>query len=661
MYNVKAGKLRFCVDENGRNAKWFSHETKAISPQTHDYFRVFLDNGMEKEIAVFSKEQTGKTEGVEDDICITFDTLTDEFGRTYDVRLKLFMKSVGDTMQCYSEIENNSDVRVNEVEFPFIELEKITNENFNEDVYYLSEGLGLRRKNPIAEIRRKHTEYMAGDYEHIWWSSRYPYHMSMAWYGVKSGDYFMYVGRHDEKFRTCVFSLGASPRGERDTLVFNISHFPVANKGEKLTLAKSVISLLKGSWKDGADIYKNWASSWYNPCEKKKWVQNFTGWQRIILKHQYGRIYFKYKDLVQVYENGKKYGLDTLMVFGWWKGRFDNGYPNYEPDEDLGGAQELKDAVAEIKRRGGHVILYNNGVLLDVTTDYYKTIGDKIEKKNIDGAPYRDYYRFSDYGMMLRTDGYKAFSLACHATDEWREKLIENAKIKLQFNPDSIFYDQLGGNPPLFCFNKNHKHGARVDEDATFKAQNVNAVRSILPKDVCIGTENVVDCISQTFDYIHGCHLASYCPNWGFPSLYRYVFPDTIVTNRFLHDDFDKFDNWFERSMNYAFVNGLRFDVSIYRGRKVDVASCPKYANYLKYLLDLKEEYKDFFYEGGTFIGDDTSIIKPYDTIANLYQNAKGEKILILWNDTTSNKNATVKAYCKKYSLAPNEFKIIRL
>jgi hypothetical protein len=299
-------------------------------------------------------------------------------------------------------------------------------------------------------------------------------------------------------------------------------------------------------------------------------------------------------------------------------------------------------------------------ILIDLK-NVIKFTQEKIEKKNIDGAPYREYYQFSDFGMTLRAYGYKAFSTACHATDEWRDKLIENAKIKLQFAPDSIFYDQLGGHPPKFCFNKNHKHGARIDEDAKYKMQNVQAIRDAIPNDVCIGTENVVDCLSQMFDYCHGMHGSKYDPDWFFPSIYRYVFPDTIMTNRFVHDDFDKNTNWFERSMNYAFVNGLRFDVSIYRGRKVDVASCPKYANYLKYLLDLKEEYKDFFYEGGTFIGDDTSIIKPYDTIANLYQNAKGEKILILWNDTTSNKKATVKAYCKKYTLAPNEFKIIRL
>ena len=232
--------------------------------------------------------------------------------------------------------------------------------------------------------------------------------------------------------------------------------------GEQLTCAPGSVTLVAGGWTKCADLYRAWANRWFRPVTPPEWVRRFTGWQRIIMKHQHGEIYFRSPDLLRVYRDGKRYGLDTLLIFGWWKGRFDNGYPDYEPDEVLGGAEALRQAIADIQREGGHVILYNNGVLMDVTTEFYQKIGKYCAKKNIDGAEYREYYQFANNGMMLRTFGYKSFSTACHGTAEWKAKLLENAQIKLQFNPDSIFFDQLGGHWPRFCFDARHKHGSAL-------------------------------------------------------------------------------------------------------------------------------------------------------------------------------------------------------
>lgn len=655
MFRVYAGELCFEINNNATQYHWLGINNEVISPSEHDYFRVFLDNGDEKEIAVFSKQQVGKVSGQDNDVIISYDKLIDEFNREYDIKLNIYMKSVGSNMEYYAEVENYSNVRVNEVECPFIELSKIYDNDTSKDVLFRANGPGERIINPIAHVKRRHTEYISSDYEHIWDTFTYPYHMSMPWYGIQSNEYFLYVGRHDDKFRTCAISLGCAPRfSKNEEIVFNISNFPMANKGEKTTCGKGVVSLLKGNWRTGADIYKEWANTWYFPPTSPDWIKKFTGWQRIILKHQYGRIYFKYKDLVKLYENGAKYGLDTLMVFGWWKGRFDNGYPIYEPDDELGGAEELKKAIKTIQNMGGRVILYNNGILLDVVTDYYKETGHKISKKNIDGVEYRDYYRFSDYGMTLKTFGYKTFTHACPATEEWKNKLIENAKIKLQYNPDSIFYDQIGGAcSAMLCFDETHKHGKRTDEEAIYKIENVKAIRDILPIDKCIGTENLSDCVSPLFDFIHGCHMAGYGQN-HFPSLYRYIFPEIIITNRFLHDEKDGF----EKILNHAFVNGFRFDVSIFRGKMTDISSQPKYGEHLKYLLDIKEKYKDYFYFG-TFIGDDTSFEKPFFITANLYMNCENKQILAVFND--SDKEYDFTAYGKTEKISPYGIAVIEI
>ncbi len=653
MFYVHGGKLTFEINETADSYRWYADGLPTCSPEKHDFFRVFLDNGEEREIAVFSKQQKGTVRGENGDIVISYPSLVDEFGREYDVKLDIHMKTVGDTMEYYAEVVNDSSVNVNEVECPFIQLEIIADENPKNDVLYIPFGLGLKFPDPMQWAKNSHTEYVSADYEHIWTNLEYPFPLSMAWYGVESNGHVFYIGRHDEDFRTVNMSLGGTPRKAKDEIVFNVAQYPVVQPGEKVVCGKGVTTLIEGGWERGADIYRAWADNWYKPVKPVEWIKNSPGWQRVILKHQFGRIYFTYKDLVKIYENGKKVGLDTLLVFGWWKGCFDNGYPLYEPDEALGGAEELKRAIKTIQDMGGHVILYNNGVLIDVMSDYYKNEGHKIAKKNFDGAEYREYYQFGDYGTMLRVGGYKTFTTACHATDEWKNKLVENANIKLSFNPDALFYDQIGGHDPKLCFDKSHKHGNRVDLDAYYKLENVRAIRDALPEGKGVGTENATDCYSQYFDFIHGLLNADW-DTANFTALYRYTFPETIISNRFLHDERDDF----KVQLNFALVYGLHYDVSIYRGRLIDISGQPEYGKHLKYLIDIKEQYREFFYEG-TYKGFDRSVETPGDVIANVFESPDGKTLLVLWNG--GKETQEVVAHGDTYTLEYNDFKLIRL
>ncbi len=653
MFYVHGGKLVFEIDDTAENIRWFANGLPTRSTEKLDFFRVFLDDGMEREIAVFSKHQKGRVSGRDDDIVISYDSLTDVDGRSYNIKLNIYMKTAGDTMEYYAEVENLSDVRVNEVQCPFVQLEVVADENTEKDMLYLPFGLGLKYPDPMKWTMDSHTEYVTADYEHVWAHLGYPFPMSMAWYGIESNGHFFYVGRHDEDFRTVNLSIGGAPRREKKEIVFNIAQFPVAEKGEKITCGKGVITLLEGNWKKGADIYRAWADSWYRPVKPIEWIKNSPGWQRIILKHQFGRIYFKYTDLVKIYENGRKVGLDTLLVFGWWKGCFDNGYPVYEPDEALGGAEELKKAIKTIREMGGHVILYNNGVLIDVTGEYYKTEGHKVSKKNIEGVEYREYYEFGDCGSMLRTHGHKSFTAACHATDSWRDKLIENAKIKLSFDPDAIFYDQIGGHDPHLCFDKSHHHGPRADMDAYFKLRNVKAIRETLPEGKGMGTENATDCYSQHFDFIHGL-LAADWDAGNFSALYRYTFPETIISNRFLHDERDDF----KAQLILALVYGLKYDVSIYRGRLIDISGQPEYGKFLKQMIDIKEEHREFFYEG-KYAGTYDEAEKSDTVIANVFESPDGKQLVAIWNPEKTTETVTVCG--ESYTLGENEFKLIRL
>lgn len=630
--SIKAGKLQLQISEDAAAIEWSAQGLPLQNKKQADFWRVHLDDGYYRSMTVRSSRQKGSVYETENGLAITYLQLTGDDGRVFDIEFTVHItvaKHPYESLEMWAEMDNHSNARLNELQLPFVDLTVIANTVREQDVLYKMNGLGEKIINPWEALKKSHTEYMAADYDEIWNTVQYPCEASMCWFGVESGGHFLYVGRHDNQFRTATLSAGLAPRNASPEMILSVSNYPLCKPGERLESAHSVVSLNKGDWRTGSDIYGSWArNDWYFVPKKPAWVQNMTGWQRIILRHQYGEVFFRYKDLPHIYEEGRKYGLDTLMVFGWWKGRFDNGYPCYEPDPDLGGAQVLSDAIEQIHEMGGHVALYTNGILIDITTDYYKQIGWRISKKDLDHNEYRDHYQFSNDGMLLRSFGYKSFVTACPSTPEWKEQLLNNAKTKLAFNPDSIFFDQMGGHKPFLCFDETHGHGARGDAEPAWRIKNMDAIRSLCGPDQAFGTEQTVDAFAPHIDYHHGCQYGNIFGETVFPELFLRTFPEPITTDRFLHDNRPDF----KRLLNYAFAYGFRFDVSVYRGRKCIVSDLPDYAAHIKKLIDIREKYRSFFYEGRFVCNHTVSV--PKQIRVTEYQNTEGQHLIVLWNDS---------------------------
>lgn len=598
MISLKSGKLTFSINDTANKIAWCADGTALKQSENADFWRAFMDDGYEREVKVSSSNQQGVATLHGDTITVKYDTLKADNGRIFDVSLTISIKATTETYKGFlfgATVENKSDARVNELMLPFVDLEKGCDKNRENDVFYHINGLGQTIKNPWETVRNSsHTEYIASDNHQVWNSMRYPGDAAMAWFGLQTKDNFLYIGRHDPKLKICVLSVGTSPRNADPRLMITISHFPFVKKGESVITTECFVSLNEGDWRTGSDIYGGYArKNWYEPPEKPDWVKKFTGWQRIILRHQFGEINFKYEDLPRIYENGKKYGLDMLMVFGWWKGRFDNGYPVYEPDDELGGPEKLAEAIAKVQSMGGRVALYTNGQLIDVNNDYYREIGYKVCRIDIDGNDYRDHYRFGNDGTTLRAFGYKSFVTACPANEEWQNRLVMHEKMKLAYGCDSAFFDQIGGAAPLPCFNEEHFHGARADECEIWRVEAFKKMFANCPEGKALGTEMVNDMVLSHVHYIHGIQLgAVFGPNC-FPEMFMRTFPEVIQTDRFIHDNKEGTD----RSLGNAFIHGFRLDICPWRGR-TDISSMPELGEKVAVLLSLKEKYRRFFYEG---------------------------------------------------------------
>ena len=80
-----------------------------------------------------------------------------------------------------------------------------------------------------------------------------------------------------------------------------------------------MVRLHHGDWHDDARVYRAWAdANWWSQTPRPEWVDQMHGWQRIIMKHQYGEVFYRYRDLVDVFEGGRPYGITSLLVFGWF-------------------------------------------------------------------------------------------------------------------------------------------------------------------------------------------------------------------------------------------------------------------------------------------------------------------------------------------------------
>lgn len=623
-------KLNLLFD---RSLKFNSERFSPVFAKDADFWRLHLDyckSGMNNDLGVYSHSQT--PDSVENDgklLTVKYSKLVAEDKTVHNISLVVKAERTDDgAIKCSASITNNEDIRVNELQYPFIELERIDGD-LSGDLMYRPLGLGEKIENPHDTIKEKsHTEYMCSDYKNIWNIARYPGFCSMPWYGIQSGKTFLYIGRHDETCRLTTLVTGTEPREDKTPrIIMTLSSYPAVLQGETVEYGGFVVAAFDKDWRDGADYYRRWADNtwWKEKSAKKNVVKLLDGWQRIILKHQFGEIFHTYKDIPGIYREGAKYGIKMVLLFAWWKEGMDNGYPNYMPDEVLGGAEELRRAIKEVNDEGGTVILYANGHLIDVSTDYYKTEGYKYTMKDIELNEYREEYRFANNGTILKFR-HKTFVGGCYGTEAWRNKVLEIEDRHLSLGSNGSFFDQIGICMEL-CFDRTHDHGARIDLDSQYRIDTVKEMRKKIGEDEMFGTEWAVDRLCPYMDFIHGCGNAMTYYKGAFPCMFRYTFPEVPVSNRFIHDEKAE---W-KTHLNYAFAHGLIFDVSIYRGRAKGFEIVPEYEKQVKKLVDLREQYREYFVDGRY----DLPETQLPENVSGAEYTYNGKKILALYNAGT--------------------------
>lgn len=384
--------------------------------------------------------------------------------------------------------------------------------------------------------------------------------------------------------------------------------YPNAMCGDSWSNDASVVIPYSGDWTATSRIYRRWADTWWHHAEVPQWVRNMTGWQRIIFKHQYGEYLRKFTDLPgRIAEAGESVGCNAVLAFGWWKEGMDNGYPNYTVDDSQGGDPAWKEAIAEYRAKGGRLLLYYNGRLIDVESDFYRSGGgSEVANKDNTGREFTEHYKFTGEGTTLGYYDSRTFVIADMSRRLWRDQLVQWADRAMDYGADAVFYDQLGVAEEFPNWDLSREFPVQDIFTGRYKADALREIRDhIKAKDpeFALGTEWLSDCTSQFCDFVHIVEFTA-LPE-SFPEWFRYTFPEVIWSDRCVRDDNDV-----PRRVNNTLLKGLRNDIEVFRCRGL-IDETPVYQAHLAQVNAIRHAFPELLLDGRYTATDGFSLSNP--------------------------------------------------
>ncbi|MBR4809130.1 MAG: hypothetical protein IK031_02490, partial [Bacteroidales bacterium] len=415
--------------------------------------------------------------------------------------------------------------------------------------------------------------------------------------------------------------------------------YPNAMCGDSWSNDATVIVPYKGDWTETGRIYRRWADTWWHHEAVPRWVQDMTGWQRIIFKHQYGEYLRSYEDLPgRIAAAGESVGCNAVLAFGWWKEGMDNGYPNYTVDDTQGGDAAWKKAIADYRSAGNRLLLYYNGRLIDVESDFYRQGGGKrVSNKDNTGREFTERYKFTGEGTTLGYYDSRTFVIADMSKREWRDQLIAWADRAMAYGADAVFYDQLGVAEEFPNWDLSREFPVQDIFTGRYKAEALQEIRDhikAIDPEFALGTEWLSDCTSQACDFVHIVEFTA-LPE-SFPEWFRYTFPEVVWSDRCVRDDNDV-----PRRVNNTLLKGLRNDIEVFRCRGL-IDETPVYQAHLAKVNAIRHEFPELLLEGRYTATDGFSCSNPA-VVARSYT-APGRMAVVVTNTGVERRSCRIDA-----------------
>ena len=624
------------IDEKGRLQKLAFGGRDYAGGQA--LWRLYYNTPEQKEIQVCGADETPVVSRDSDTIRLDY---TRVGGKDFALHLKIWTE--GTLVRFGATVENNEPhTIIRELQYPLI-----GNLQIPSDYKLLTTHTGGQIfDNPVWKISNVDVRplYMTPAQKFRQYDLQYPRNAASNCFAFVGSEHGLYFGSHDTTLQQTWHGLRTYPDkmpdqvGHDDSVIAGsdidttviagsdrqsaIGHvtedfkhleagfyrYPNAMYGDRWTCDASVVVPYEGDWTATSRIYRRWADTWWHHAPVPKWVQDMTGWQRIIFKHQYGEYLRKYTDLPgRIAKAGESVGCNAVLAFGWWKEGMDNGYPNYTIDDSQGGEEAWKEAIAQYRQLGNRLLLYFNGRLIDVESEFYRSGGGSaVANKDNTGREFTEHYKFTGEGTTLGYYDSRTFVIADMSKREWRDQLVKWADRAMSYGADAVFYDQLGVAEEFPNWDLSREYPVQDIFTGRYKAEALKEIRDHIKArnpEFALGTEWLSDCTSQFCDFVHIVEFTA-LPE-SFPEWFRYTFPEVVWSDRCVRDDNDV-----PRRVNNTLLKGLRNDIEVFRCRGL-IDETPVYQEHLSKVNAIRHEFPELLLEGRYTATDGFSCSNP--------------------------------------------------
>ena len=663
MYLLQGKTLRYQLDDSGRcaSAVLLMTGTETIAVPGSIWKLIYAVPGTERvEAVVWAEDQTPEITQQDQEITLHYASLVGDRGNEISAELTVHLVMEDEGLRAWAEVTNNDPhVEIMEIQLtPLSGMRSLHGDPENDFIMWPT-NMGRRVRNPAFSDLSTYAgfrKYERHDQFHTDMDAFYQDQRAcMQWYEWFNDQCGLSVISQDTTRNSLCLHV------ERDTklnvLRFGFIYYPMIRKGESFVTPPSVYQPHEGDWHAGARKYRRWMdeAGQFTPPDVSPWAQDFTGWLRVILKQHHCECNWTFDDIPRLYDECEAAGLNTLYLLGWETGGFARMWPDFEIDEgSLGGSAKLKEGIDYIHRKGGKVLMFLSYLLIDHQSKFYREEGgDHCTVKSLwqEDVPFSETYCGEGTYRKIGAPAMPMYH-ACPSSALWHEKMKAVAKVCLDAGADGVLYD-LGGKQPYLCYAKDHGHQKPTQAHAC-KADRFADLRRFVKSfgdDKIIVMEHNVDIYGQSMDLVHSSNSVpdprllnpktaadteKAKNDFKMLEVYRYAFPELVLTNRECGEDEDHY----LAMAGYSFVLGLRFDMTIHRccGSLSDI---PHYAAYLKEITGLYNEYADYILRG-RFVDTDGFACSDPAVIAKGYEAKDGSMAVALWNPTAQDRTVAI-------------------
>jgi hypothetical protein len=133
-----------------------------------------------------------------------------------------------------------------------------------------------------------------------------------------------------------------------------------------------VVQAHRGDWHAAAKLYRRWFLDTFPFDKSGSWLRKEQAWFSSILYQPEDRVVATHRQYAEWMRDAVGLGITTGEVLGWDRGGIERDYPDYVPEEQLGGWDGYRAMVRQIHDGGARLLTFVNYQILDACTAWYR-------------------------------------------------------------------------------------------------------------------------------------------------------------------------------------------------------------------------------------------------------------------------------------------------